>query len=109
MPNWEHAFVEPAKVRDYLLDPAHRDGASKARYFMRLGYRREAWAELQNDLVTQLSPLDVDAVQRRQDGVLYVIVGRLAGPHGSGTILSVWMLERDEERPRLVTAYPSPR
>jgi hypothetical protein len=46
MPNWEQAFVEPAKVRDYLLDPGHRDGSSKARFFFALGYRRELWETL---------------------------------------------------------------
>lgn len=37
------AVVEREKVVDYLLNPAHRYGASKARFFGAFGFRVEQW------------------------------------------------------------------
>jgi len=36
--NAEHAVVDPAKLRDYLLSPEHPVGRAKARYFTALGF-----------------------------------------------------------------------
>jgi len=33
LPNGERAFVDMAKLRDYSLDPAHKEGRHKARVF----------------------------------------------------------------------------
>jgi len=46
LPNAERAVVERDKIVDYLLNPAHRYGASKARFFTQFGFRVEAWEEL---------------------------------------------------------------
>ena len=43
LPNAEQAIVERAKIADYLLDPAHPYGASKAHFFTQFGFRPEAW------------------------------------------------------------------
>jgi hypothetical protein len=41
LPNVEQAMVEREKIADYLLNPAHRYGASKARFFTAFGFRME--------------------------------------------------------------------
>jgi hypothetical protein len=33
LPNAEHVIVDREKITEYLLNPAHRSGASKARFF----------------------------------------------------------------------------
>ena len=43
LPNAEKAVVAEAKVVDYLLNPAHLDGATKARFFVALGFCRDEW------------------------------------------------------------------
>jgi len=46
LPNAHLAKVERAKITDYLLNTAHRYGASKARFFAQFGFRLEAWEVL---------------------------------------------------------------
>jgi len=41
-------------------------------------------------------------------GIKYVVEGKIAGPNGKVAVIqTVWVIERGEVRPRLVTAYPS--
>jgi len=46
LPNAHLAVVEQAKICEYLLNPAHRYGASKARFFEEVGFRPQAWEVL---------------------------------------------------------------
>ncbi len=45
LPNANNLIVEREKIVDYLLNPAHRYGASKARFFSQFGFRIEAWGK----------------------------------------------------------------
>ena len=51
LPNAAHALIEPAKVRDYLLSPAHPVGRFKAAFFVSLGYSQSDWEKLRDDLL----------------------------------------------------------
>ena len=51
LPNADSAFIEPEKVRDYLLSPTHPVGRFKAHYFVALGYRVERWELLRDHLL----------------------------------------------------------
>jgi|SRR5882672_559629 len=42
LPNTEFAVVEREKITEYLLNPEHRYGASKARFFAGFGFTLEA-------------------------------------------------------------------
>ena len=46
LPNADKAVVEREKIVDYLLNPGHRYGASKARFFAQFGFRPESWEVL---------------------------------------------------------------
>lgn len=50
VPGADHAVIEPRKLRDYLLSPAHPVGRFKAAFFASLGYTQEAWGTLSADL-----------------------------------------------------------
>jgi len=50
LPNAEDARVDREKLTDYLLCVSHPDGASKAEFFARLGFRLEDWAALADAL-----------------------------------------------------------
>jgi hypothetical protein len=43
LPNAHLAEVRREKIVDYLLAPAHRYGASKARFFAEFGFQVESW------------------------------------------------------------------
>jgi hypothetical protein len=54
LPNLDKAVVSEAKVAGYLLSATHRDGRHKAAFFVRFGFRSEAWQELAGALLNQI-------------------------------------------------------
>jgi len=65
IPDAERAIAADEKVRDYLLNLEHPDGGSKAVWFHSLGYARDEWQLLADDLlvnVTNLIPRQRDLV-----------------------------------------------
>lgn len=51
--NAQGIIVEREKICDYLLNAEHRYGASKARFFVRFGFRLEEWEKLAEALREQ--------------------------------------------------------
>jgi hypothetical protein len=103
----QNAIIAPAKLRDYLLSEQHPDGRSKARYLAGLGYRRVEWPRLVRDLREQILPLEARPVRNSPWGTKYEILGVLRGPNGrTAWIRSIWIVLRNETRPRLVTLTP---
>ncbi|MFM8733699.1 MAG: DUF6883 domain-containing protein [Pirellulales bacterium] len=106
IPNVTAANVAAQKVRDYLLNPEHPDGGSKAAWFHSLGYARDRWQELASDLLALAATCEQFATVRTPFGVKYVVKGRIGrGSHCSASVLAVWIVEAGRP-PRLVTAYP---
>jgi len=107
LPNAAHAVVDPAKVRDYLLSPDHRDGRSKARFFARLGFAQADWQLLREELATLARRGDAAPMAPDRFGQKFVFRGIIQGPTGrSGALVTVWIVLLDEAAPRFVTAYP---
>jgi hypothetical protein len=52
LPNAAEAVVERAKIVEYLLNPEHRYGASKARFFSRFGFQAQDWEQLAQALLS---------------------------------------------------------
>jgi hypothetical protein len=63
------AVVEPAKVRDYLLNLEHPDGGSKAAWFRSLGYARDDWQQLARDLLAIAQHCGSFATERTRFGI----------------------------------------
>ena len=106
IPNSERAVVTDEKVRDYLLNLDHPDGGSKAVWFHSLGYVRDDWGQLANDLLEIARHCKDFAVETNTFGVKYKATGHVGRPdHRPGLVLTVWIVE-DDDPPRLVTAYP---
>ena len=94
LPGQERLLVEREKIIDYLLNPDHRYGASKARFFGAFGFRRESWEALRDALC--------------EHGRRCEVHGELSTPDGRRPrVCTVWQLELDQAAPRLITAYPS--
>ena len=106
IPNANRAIVADAKVRDYLLNLSHPDGGSKAVWFHSLGYSRENWIQLANDLVAIARECDDFDIEFSSFGVKYKTSGMIGRPSNRpGLVFTVWIVE-DDDPPRFVTAYP---
>lgn len=100
-------IIEAKKLRDYLLDPTHPEGSTKARYLSEIGYNQENYHTLEVDLRNQHLTCDVQPGQVSIYGVKYEIVAPLVGPNGKKRIIrSVWMIRKGDTFSRLITLIP---
>jgi hypothetical protein len=107
LPNADKAVVEREKVVDYLLNAAHRYGASKARFFVKFGFHAEKWEELAQALRHHGQSHEVTRARETGFGPRYEVEGKLDVPDGrSPNVRSVWQKDQGEVAPRLITAYP---
>jgi hypothetical protein len=106
LPNNARADIDAAKIRDYLLSPAHPVGRFKAAFFTALGYSRDAWPVLRDDLLT-LARGNPATEKSGPFGRIFEVDGMLIGPSGRCEIVrTVWIIRTAEDSPRFVTAYP---
>jgi hypothetical protein len=109
LPNADQAFVDPAKVRDYLLSPEHPVGRAKARFFAAVGFRQSDWPGLRTALLAHGRAGDAQEVPSPY-GRKFEVQGILQGLGGrQAALVSVWIIVPGEEAPRLVTAVPGAR
>lgn len=107
LPGAERAFVDPIKVRDYLLSPEHPVGCNKARFFAALGFTRAAWPALWRTLLSIAHEGEAVPGAETPFGRKYEIHATIIGPSGKpARVVTVWMIRDGEDFPRLVTAYP---
>lgn len=95
------------KITQYLLNLNHPKGASKARFFMSMGYTLETFyllAEALRGVAARYPPVKM---VNEVHGSMYVIDGKVDTPTRQQVGLrTVWVVESDKA-PRLVTAYPN--
>ena len=107
LPARERVYIEPPKVRDYLLSREHAVGRFKAAFFEALGYRAADWQRLDSDLRALAAAGDITVGELTRHGQKYEIRGALRGPLGRvATMVSIWIVRTDEEVFRFVTAFP---
>ncbi len=107
LPSFEHAAVEPAKIRDYLLSTSHPVGRFKAVVFFSLGYATVDWARLRDDILFLASSGDARPGQQSEYGQKYEVSGTLQGPNGRArSITTVWLVPKNDNRPKFITAFP---
>ena len=107
LPNVENAWVDRAKLTDYLLSETHPVGGPKARFFRGIGFHEDNVATLEQALLEIARTAEVAAVVTSSHGVKYVIDGSVVAPSGRGVRLrTVWIVDTGTERPRFVTAHP---
>jgi hypothetical protein len=107
VPFINEAEVPEAKIVLYLLNPEHRAGRSKARFFSGHGYAADRWEEMAEALRTHGRENEVAKQETTPLGVRLVVEGPLALRDGVvAEIRSVWFIESGERLARLVTAYP---
>lgn len=107
LPNPDNLVVEREKIVDYLLNPAHRYGASKARFFMEFGFRVGERERLAEALREHGRTNKVVRISETGFGPRYVVEGVLNTPGGRRPrVRTVWQLDKGAVAPRLVSAYP---
>lgn len=106
LPNASLVIVEREKVENYLLNPAHRSGAGKAKFFSLFGFKRERWQELEQALRQHALTQEVAEVKETGFGPRYAVEGPLGAPDGRRPLVrSVWQQDDGMVAPRLITAY----
>ena len=107
LPNADLAFVEREKISDYLLNPAHPYGASKAAFFTRFGFQRDAWEVMASALCEHGRTNEVARERETGFGPRYEVEGELRAPDGrTPRVRTVWQVDKGQIAPRLITAYP---
>jgi hypothetical protein len=107
LPEADRVIIDPSKLRDYALSPTHSIGRFKAAFFARLGFTSANWESLEVELRRLASQEEADPGGETSFGRKYVVRGAITGPTGaSAAVLTVWIVLRGEQVPRLVTIYP---
>lgn len=100
-------IVEERKLSDYLLNPSHPDGCSKARFLGRFGFSAAGAAALRESLLTHASTCEVSDVEITDFGDIYRVTGPLDAPDGRQPFIhAVWEIRTDTDYARLVTLIP---
>jgi hypothetical protein len=107
LPNANRLVVEREKIVDYLLNPTHRYGASKARFFTEFGFGIEQWERLAEALREHGRIHEVAGVRETGFGLRYAVEGELNTPCGHRPrARTVWQMDEGTVAPRLISAYP---
>lgn len=107
IPDGYTLVVPRTKAVDYLLSLEHRDGGSKARFFLAAGFRREAWEVFAAALRRHFADSPFCRHESRPHGESWVVEGPLALPtSGFRLIRVVWAIDHERQELRMTTAYP---
>ena len=106
LPGLERRAIAEAKLVHYLLDVAHPDVGSKARFFLRFNLGSDHPDVLRRVLMQHPLDHDVHSEQSSPYGERFVIRCSAPMPDGRAPcIRTVWELGSDGT-PRFVTAFP---
>lgn len=107
LPNATALIVEREKILDYLLNPVHRYGAAKAKFFTALGFQPDAWEILAEALRAHGRKNEVIRTYQTGFGPRFIVEGELNTPAGRRPrVRTVWQFDYGAIAPRLITAYP---
>lgn len=107
LPNWQNAIIPEAKIRRYLLSSTHPYGRHKATFFKSMGFSSESWEIMVSAIQEHARKSDVVRVDDTEFGTRYIVEGQIRTPNNREPIVRiVWFVEKGDNHPRLVTAYP---
>ena len=106
LPNGQHCQLG-TKLEDYSLNPLHREGRNKARVFDSVLGITRANAEVLRAAIWSAAASSDEAEARGDNGFREVFNLRFAMTTGrrSATVLTGWIVLRNEDFPRLTTCY----
>lgn len=107
LPHGTEAYVPREKLLGYLLSEANPRSRGKAKFFRRLGYNEDNVDRLRHGLLEIAAFGEVEDDAKTPWGRKYVVIGELGTPAGPKvSLLTVWIREHGDLKPRFVTAYP---
>jgi hypothetical protein len=110
IPNADSAYVPAEKLTDYLLNENHPVGGSKAKWFRALGYDTANKMLLEQALLNLVRSSEDYAQKSSALVTKYIVSGKISAPNAADVnVITVWIIEALDNRPRLVTAYPGAR
>jgi filamentous hemagglutinin len=96
-------FVDPRKLSDYLLNPAHDAGKSKAKFFLEIaGFSKDNLDEFAAALRKHFQDNLKTPANLTEYGRKLEVIGPMQCTNGIYRVLSVWIAG---PVPRLITAY----
>lgn len=108
LPHRENAYVPRAKLSDYLLSETHPVGGLKSKFFRSIGFHEANLDLLEQQLLSLAYAQEVKDISESPYGRKFIIEGYLQTPVGLQVpVRTIWLLEPDDVRPRLITAYPA--
>lgn len=100
-------YCEENKLRKYLLNINHKDGASKAKFFIELlDIKNEDWAYLADQVNNAMRFAKIKDTTFTQHGVKYEANIKIIGRNLKEAVLTTAWIIDNLRVPRLVTAYP---
>lgn len=107
LPNREKAYIPISKLKDYLLSETHSVGKFKAKFLRSVGFNETNTHLLKQGLINIAHSQNIKEAVSSPHGIKHIIDGLLQTPAcGSIKMRTVWIIDRDQDRPRFVTAYP---
>jgi len=107
LPGGDRLEVPDRKIIDYLLSTTHHAGRGKAAWFLARGFLQENWIGLSDAIRRHGSSHPISNREDTPFGTRYTVEGPLRCPDGGEPMFrSVWFIERNQDAPRFVTAYP---
>lgn len=104
---FQQAVVPERKITAYLLSPTHPDGRSKEKFFTAFDFSINNWKGLSSALTRHAADNEVTKVEDTALGTRYVVEGIIYTPDNRNPLIrSVWFIEKEENIPRFVPAYP---
>jgi hypothetical protein len=106
LPKHQHAIIDLAKLRDYVLNPDHPRGKHKARVFLRtLGFDWRDAETLARQISHGLASEGCEAGVVDEFGQRFQVTVSVKGRVGSARVRTGWILLAGERYPRLTTCF----
>lgn len=104
----EEVEVQARKLTNYLLDPGHKKGGSKARFFeQELKITRDDWTYLYGQLIDGLSNVSYENVRLDNHGVRFTAYLSVTGRNGATATIETGWIVRPGNRASFITAFPA--
>lgn len=108
MPNRDKSYVDDLKITDYLLNPYHKCGSAKEKYFRKYGFSLKDIEVFRSALINHAVNQNVAKQITSEYGEKYVLICEIETPDKRNPcITSIWIINYGEEYPRLISAYPN--
>lgn len=106
LPHPEQATIDIAKLRDYGLNLLHPEGKHKARVFAAaLGISAPDAEKLRDMIFAAIFTNEAIIGHSDEHGSRFVVDFSTQGLRGIVGIRTVWIINRDETAPKLVSCY----